>query len=300
MLNESLVKYLAGLLDADGSLSFNFKRDPNRPGRCFVGLNLHLTASDAVDKHGFVEGLPELTGMGVVTRYGANDQFAKWVVSKRADVEMLVPRLTKHMVIKARHWQWLLETWRDRRANGATVSDQERDELTAASKESRATRVGPLRPKNHPTWAWVAGYLDGDGCYNYRRHYAKTTGYYQWSISVTAVAHVGDASVLEFLERSFGGSVRQAAPTMKVWRRALGYNSRSFAERFLPKVAKHSRLKRHKIDAIIHHHRQRLSVPGTERHYCTMDGCGERAHGNGLCSKHYQRQRKLEKVQAIV
>lgn len=300
MLNESLVKYLAGLLDADGALSFSFKRDPNRPDRCFVGLSLRLTASDAVDKNGFVEGLPGQTGMGSVSRYGANEQFAVWVVAKRADLEMLVPRLTKHMVIKALHWQWLLDKWRELRADANTVSDEERDELTAASKASRATRVGPLHPKNHPTWGWVAGYLDGDGWYNYRRHYAKTTGYWQWSISVGAGAHVNDASVLAFLERSFGGVIRDRGTTMRIWQRNLGYNSRSFVERFLPKVAKHSRLKRHKIDAIIHHHRQRLSVPGTERHYCTVDGCEDRARGYGLCSKHYQRQRKLEKVQATV
>jgi hypothetical protein len=48
----------------------------------------------------------------------------------------------------------------------------------------------------------------------------------------------------------------------KYWRRGLGQPNRSFALRFLPNLAKHSRLKRHKIDAIIHHHQQRLSVPG--------------------------------------
>jgi hypothetical protein len=299
-MNESLVKYLAGLLDADGSLSFTFKHDQNREGRYFVGLSLRLASSAAADPGGFIETLPAETGMGSVGRYGAADQFKTWAVSRRADLEMLLPRLTKHMVIKAAHWQWLLEQWRDLRAEAKTVSADERAALTEASKQSRKTRVGPLRAKNYPTWAWLAGYLDGDGWYSYRRHYAKTTGHHQWSIRVGAVAHVNDMGVLQFLERSFGGSIRDhnESGSVKVWNRSLGYQNRDFALRFLPKLAKHARLKRHKIDAIIHHHRQRLSVPGTEKRYCTADDCGKPAHGFGLCHKHYMRQRK--QVQATV
>ena len=267
-MNESLVKYLAGLLDADGSLSFSFKSDPNREGRYFVGLRLNLTASDAVDHGGFVASLPTETGMGTVSRYGANRQFACWTVNRRADLEMLLPRLTKHMVIKAQHWQWLLEVWRDARSQSKTCTLAERDVLTAASKESRRLRVGPLHAKNHPTWAWLAGYLDGDGTYHYRKHFAVKNGkgYWQWSIKVSAVAHVSDVSALHFLERSFGGLIREhgQSENCKLWIRSLGYQNRSFALRFLPHLAKHSRLKRHKIDAIIHHHRQRLSVPGTK------------------------------------
>ncbi len=267
-MNESLVKYLAGLLDADGSLSFSFKEDPNREGRYFVSLSLRLHASDNVDRHGFVESLPDVTGMGTTSRYGDAKQFVVWSISKRAHLEMLLPRLTKHMVIKAQHWNWMFLHWRDHRGLG-TFSLDEREAMTLASKASRKERVGPLKPKNHPTWAWVAGYLDGDGCYVYRSGTYKSykgRSYKQWSMRVEAVAHKLDAEVLDFLQEAFGGRVKQHTNTEScmVWSRNLGYQSRSFALRFLPKVAKHSRLKRHKIDQMIHHHRQRLSVPGTK------------------------------------
>src|SRR5262249_41795673 len=190
-MQESLFKYLAGLCDADGSLSFNFKRDKNRDGRYFFGLSFHLCAADAVDKEGFVASLPERIGLGSIARYGARQQFVNWNVSKRSDIEMLLPRLIKHMVVKAQHWQWMLNYWRAHRGqpyNGRTVSEEERVALTATCKESRKTRVGPLKPKNHPTWAWLAGYLDGDGCYTYRKNFAKSNGYVQLSASVSAVA----------------------------------------------------------------------------------------------------------------
>lgn len=264
-MNESLIKYLAGLLDADGSLSLSFKHDPNREGRYFIGLQMRLASSDAVDHHGFVESLPKTYGFGTTTRGGEQAQFITWVVSKRAELEMLLPRFIKHMVIKGKHWQWLLEMWRTARAERPTCSLAEREVLFAASKESRRLNVGSLRPKNHPTWAWVAGYLDGDGCYTHRQNRGHP-GYLQWAMNVSAVAHENDIVGLELLQKAFGGQIvgQGQSDVVKLWRRALGYQNRDFALRFLPHIAKHSRLKRHKIDAMIHHHRQRLSVPGVK------------------------------------
>jgi hypothetical protein len=257
-MNESLVKYLSGLMDADGSLSFVFKKYDRIEDVFHLGACLSLASSDAVDERGFIDSLPTLTGMGGVYRYGKNGQFKSWKVNKRCDLEMLLPRLIKHMVIKGKHWQWMLETWREQR--GAQISTEFRGSLTATSKSSRIDNVGPVKPKNHPTWAWLAGYLDGDGWY---RHKYEVPPHNYWQINVGAVAHANDAEVLWFLHKAFGGAIfdHGQSPNVKVWRRNLGASDASFALRFLPNVAKHSRLKRHKIDQIIHHHRQRLSVP---------------------------------------
>lgn len=254
MMNETLVKYLAGLLDADGSLSFNFRR--RGPDKSTCSLRMTLVSSTEVDRQGFVESLPGLTGMGTVCVDGRNEKFRAWTVAKRADLEMLLPRLTKHMVIKARHWDWLLKTWRSLRSNGNAVSDTEADDLKVEAKLSRRTRSGPLAPKNHPTWAWVSGYLDGDGWFSFRREKSGRT-----TVNVGAVAHLNDIQVLEFLHNAFGGHlyVHGKAAGVFIWRRSLGAANRSFALRFLPRVARHSRLKKHKIERIIHHHRQRLS-----------------------------------------
>lgn len=292
-MNETMVKYLSGLLDADGSLSFNFRRDANSDDRFFVGLSLKLSASDAVDKHGFVAGLSDLLKIGSVSREGKRRQFANWNVSKRSELEMLLPRLTKHMVVKAKHWDWIFKTWRGHRSGrqGGWVCDtREREDLQALSKESRRIRVGPLKPKNHPTWAWLAGYLDGDGTYHYRP-YPSTANGVQWCMNVSAVAHVNDIHVLQFLEKSFGGRIQPQGQSdnVRVWMRSVGRNNKDFALRFLPNLAKHSKLKRDKIDAIIHHHRQRLSAPGVPRNFCTIDGCGLPAHGHKMCRLHYVR-----------
>lgn len=255
-MNESLVKYLAGLLDADGSLSLIGNRGLD--GRVRPTLKLDLVAADVIDHHRFVASLPTLTKMGNVTR--KMDRYTAWSVVRRAELEMLLPRLIKHMVIKARHWQWLLGFWRDWRSQEKGQKSMSADEwrtLAEASRESRRTRVGPLKPKNHPTWAWLAGYLDGDGCFSFR-----TSRNHNMRLSVTA--HVMDLSVLEFLQKAFGGTIKPNSRTanVKVWWRGLGPSHSSFALRFLPNIVGHARLKRHRIEQLIHYHRQRLSVSG--------------------------------------
>lgn len=256
-MNETLVKYLAGLLDADGSLSFKFRVGRNTEDRSYPSLMLSLASSRAVDKVGFVESLPVITGMGVYSLYGADQQFSRWDVAKRADLEMLLPRLIKHMVIKGKHWNWMLETWREMR--GVLLTPQERMELAARSKESRVSRVGPLKPKNHPTWAWLAGYLDGDGWYRFNTLPNRDC----MMMQIGAVAHMNDVSVLHFIQTAFGGSVRDhgQTPNCFVWTVGIGVKNRSRALNMLPNLTKHARLKKHKIDQMIHHHQQRLSDP---------------------------------------
>lgn len=257
-LRENLVKYFAGLLDADGSLSFNFKRDIRYPDKLYVLLRMNLTASDAVDKQGFVAGLAEATGMGSISRYGKNKQFVTWTVSRQADLEMLLPRLTKHMVVKAQHWQFMLETWRAYR--GRVITDAERTVLEDTAKQSRRTRCGPLSPKNHPTWAWLAGYIDGDGYYTVQRKPGGWGGC--WVMRMGCVAHTNDAHALRFMQTHLGGNIVSHGQSGCVWQwyRSLQLGHRSFVLRALPNLAKHSRLKRYKIDQIIHIHQQRLSV----------------------------------------
>lgn len=270
-VNESLIKYLAGLLDADGALSFHFRDTgwgDNRTRRYNVSLVLTLAAAETIDKAGFIQSLPSLTGMGFVFK---ERNLHWWRIQKRADLEMLLPRLIKHMVIKAKHWQWLLETWRVNRSNNGDrepCSEEMRAMLSERSKISRKN-VGPIKPKNHPTWAWTAGYLDGDGtyCLRWERKIRNGLECPYWSVYVSASAHVDDASVLDFLYKSFGGRLCKQYPDGRLikWDRALGGRNRDFAEDFLSKIAKHSRLKRHKIDMMIHHTRQqRLSISASK------------------------------------
>lgn len=259
-MDETIFKYLAGLLDSDGLVSFDFRNEIRNEGWANLGLKVAIDASDAVDKHGFVEGLPERIGFGCVRRHGDKKQYVRWCISSRRDLEMFVPRVLKHMCVKARHLQRMFEMWREKR--GVVLSPEDCEELRAWSKQSRYD-AGPLKPKNHPSWAWVAGYLDGNGHYMFslaNKGAAKETR----SMRVSACCHKGDVGVLEFLHKAFGGKIRThpATDNAMLWDRNIGLSQKSFALEFLGKIVRFSQFKRHRIEQIIafhHAHQQRLS-----------------------------------------
>jgi hypothetical protein len=259
-MDETTFKYLAGLLDADGTVSFDFKNEARNNGNANLGLKVGIATSDAVDRHGFIEKLPELIGHGYITRSGDKNQYVYWMLNSRRDLEMVVPRLLKHMCVKAKHLQRMFDKWKEKR--GIVLSPGECTELREWSRQSRYD-AGPLKPKNHPSWAWLGGYLDGNGHYMFslsNKGAAKETR----SMRVSACCHKGDAAVLDFLHKAFGGKIRThpATENAMIWDRNLGLSQRSFALDFLARVVRHSQFKRHRIEQILafHHSRhQRLS-----------------------------------------
>jgi hypothetical protein len=242
-MNETDVKYLAGLLDADGHVGFDFTE--NRPYLC-----IRLTAADSIDRDGFVKNLPNTTGFGTSCVKTKRENWASitvWTVSRARDLEMLVPRLVKHMVIKGRHLQRMFDKWQELR--GKTLSDLEREQLVLLTKLSRQD-AGPLKAKKHPTWAWVAGYLDGDGSYIF----SHPPSHKNPRMLVQATAHENDVVGLELLYKAFGGRIENRgknSPHILDWRHSLGKRDKAFALKFLSKMVLHTRLKKHKIEQMI-------------------------------------------------
>jgi hypothetical protein len=262
-MQEVLVKYLAGLIDSDGTISFNFNA-PNADRTAFkLYMNIAICSSEAVDFHRFIATLPDQTGFGRVdTTQGHNKSshaMNRWTVMKRPELEMLIPRIVKHAFVKGGHLQRLFEIWREKR--GQSLSVEECEALKEFSKASRL-ESGPLKSKNFPSYAWLAGYLDGNGSFRVGR---KRNGSYKGEprysnqASVHASCHKGDGAVLEFIHKAHGGYVKQHSSNANcmVWERNLGPKDRSFALDFLPRLVQHSRLKKHKIEQLIASHRNR-------------------------------------------
>lgn len=243
-MRETEVKYLAGLIDADGSIAFDFTS--NRPY-----LTIRLTAADSIDRGGYVKSIPKTTGYGTVcqkTKRNGWSTVTVWTLSRAKDLEMLVPRLVKHMVVKGKHLQRMYDKWQELR--GKTLSDLEVEQLKTYCRVSR-TDSGPLKPKKHPTWAWVAGYLDGDGSFIFKRPPSQNAP----RMLVQATAHENDVVALELLHKAFGGTLNNRGKVSHIWdwKHSLGKRNQAFAIRFLSKVVQHSRLKKHKIEQLLHH-----------------------------------------------
>lgn len=255
---ETQIKYLAGLIDADGSLLFHFRH--YKDGKYNVTLKLVLQQSISIDKDGkFINSLSDYCGFTQfinVQKEGTNWADAnRWTVNQLNDLNMLIPRLTKHLVIKARHFNRLLQKYNE--LFGKSVTESEMIELKKFSELSRRDS-GPLKPKKHASWAWIAGYIDGDGCY-YMRNRKKNWGIFT-ELLTQVVAHDDDVAGLNLLAHSLGGRVTKAKGfNTTTWTRNLGNRDQSFAIHFLRKMLRHSQLKRHKIEIMLHHHLQRLS-----------------------------------------
>ena len=244
MLNETEVKYLAGLIDADGYIGYEFQN--NR-----VTLRLQLSAAESIDKEGYVLKLPETTGFGSShTKSKRVDEWAPvtvWVVQGRRDIEMLLPRLIKHMVIKGKHAQRMLDSWQEYR--GKVLSDLTIEQLKQYKAVSRLD-TGPVRDKKHPSWAWVAGYLDGDGSYMF----SHPPSYKKPRLLVQATAHENDRVGVDLLYKAFGGTLNnrgKTCPHILDWKHSLGVKDKDFAKDFLGKMVQHTKLKKHKIEQML-------------------------------------------------
>lgn len=246
--NESEIKYLAGLLDADGSLSFQFV--DNR-----VYLNLVLAASESIDKHQYIETLGARAGNVSIRTWEENNWSPshQWRVQSKAEINMLLPRIMKHMVIKGMHWNNLFLKWREFQTK--VLSQEEVETLKQYSQDSRK-QSKPIKPKNHPTWAWVAGYLDGDGCYTFKKH-SNPEAINCMTLKIMVVCHKDDHVGIDLLYKAFGGSIRAEKDWLR-WNRNLGATDTAFATEFLRKVHAHSRLKKWKIEQMLAFHNNRL------------------------------------------
>ena len=261
---ETQIKYLAGLIDADGSLHFHFRKYEDRYN---VTLKLVLQQSLSIDNEGkFINSLIDYMGfiqeINIQSQKETWSNANRWTVNSQAELNMLIPRLTKHMVIKAKHFKNLHDKYNT--LFGKSVTELEMNELKEFSINSRKD-TGPLKPKKHPTWAWVAGYLDGDGCY-YMRKRKKNWGV-STELLVKVVAHDNDVQALQLLQKVFKGNLKNNGyENTHYWTRNLGNQDATFAMHFLRKMHFHSQLKRHKIEKMLHYHSQRLNESGsTER-----------------------------------
>ena len=141
----------------------------------------------------------------------------------------------------------MLETYR--RHKGVKLEDDQIASYQLSAAKSREDS-GPLKPKNFPTGAWLAGFLDGDGYYMIRERPKQT--------EVRMGVHTGkqDLPTLEFLQKAFGGKIKDRGNTVE-WVRNLGPRDRAFCQRLLRKLLRYNPMKKWKMERILEFHSTR-------------------------------------------
>jgi hypothetical protein len=181
-------KYIAGFLDADGSIGAQFVG-----GSCYPQIS--VTFAQNADQDEVLHRIHEELGAGSICERTSNAGTRYSSLTLRGkDAHMLLSRIQAHLVVKRHFAGVVLDLYRRK------VSREEMPRIIEYLKVHRYMRSLPL-PK-HPSRGWVAGYLDGDGCFS-------VTSLNALGSVGSLVLHVaGDARKdegLELLQKAFGG-----------------------------------------------------------------------------------------------
>ncbi len=243
--NETLNKYVAGFVDADGAISFHFNKTVD--GFFRIGLQFGITQIDNRGR-GFklLQDLRDAYDVGSITDVKDKNQ-KYWKVAGKNDLEKFLPHIIKHMVIKGKHFQRMLEKRRE--LSGVNLTQEQVDELRKFAKESRAD-TGPTRYKKNASPAWLAGYIDGDG-------YLRCSGREHW---LKIHVQKSDVCSVELIQRTYGGKIYDTAKeNIKEFRLNFGASFYGIATKVLKAIIPHLRLKRHDAEMILYWHKQRLN-----------------------------------------
>jgi hypothetical protein len=257
-IKESFIKYYCGLFDADGWCSFSF--DPKN----YLKLNLGINASEIIDRNfkmlKYIE--KEFQGLGNLNFYtisATGNTYGSFIITKRSDINMTIPRMLKHLVIKGKHCKRMFCIWKGLR--GKILSNSQVERLKKYSKWSRQHN-GPVKPKKHPTWAWLAGYIDGDAHLKFR--YKDNFKERSPNMSLSILSHEKDRQGIDLINKAFKGNIYHSKnkPWLLTYERNLGIRDSSFVKRFLPKLSQYCIIKQYRIEQILafhnKYHQQRL------------------------------------------
>lgn len=192
MLTE---KYLAGLIDADGSFGVRFFRRPQGDYRPAMFLQVSQKAA----RNRILSLLQESFGGTISTNEGATGYSGGpqtvWSLPHSETMKLLY-RLDKYMVVKRGRAPLMV----DYVHNNSRVSE---DRLEAHRAQLDTIRSYRHQLPNYPSRQWMAGYFDGDGCFASRID--KKSGYCYLSLRVTA--HKNDSNSIDLLHKAFGGLI---------------------------------------------------------------------------------------------
>jgi hypothetical protein len=155
--NEGINKYTAGMFDGDGTIYVR------KDYRGKLRLTMEICGDGRLPKvEQTLLQLFDHYGFGRIDRKSSGMIY--WVIEGNNCVS-LFNRIKKHSVIKAMHGERIINLWYQVR-NGRPVNYPAIKRWLTISRK----HTGPLKPKKHFTWGWLAGYIDSDGYIGYNQN----------------------------------------------------------------------------------------------------------------------------------
>jgi len=224
MLSE---KYIAGFLDADGSIQVAWRRvdraDSNKElKRAYLSLEFgQLEKQDEV-----LQQIQQVIG-GTIDSTNKLGVVRLRLFGKEA--VMVLNRIKKHLVIMRHYADAVLDV---------VNKVHNRNEMQKLLKQQRRIKSLPL--PNYPSRQWLAGYFDGDGCIHARLPKSRNAA----QIAVEIVSTAYDSEGLEILQKAFGGSLNTVTKNLEPLTKWTLTMPPSKAKEFLGHFQKHSINKR--------------------------------------------------------
>lgn len=246
-LKETDIKYLAGLLDADGCV-FIFHTQVK--GKQYVYPEVSISGNE---EHvgDYFRWLGECLNLRPV-----RDQKQLRLTIRGRKLRPLADRLVKYMVVKGALLRWVCDV-----TENSIITDEELEGILMELKDRRR-QGGAVKPRNFVGLSWIAGFLDGDGNYALQQRGGGRSTLVFVRAGVTKEEKV---PALWYLKKTLGGSIRETAKGTVTWYLGLGKGHRSRAMKFLKEMRKRSRIKKGKIDKMIRWHEQQQPQRPTEK-----------------------------------
>lgn len=228
-------KYLAGLLDSDGGISWQRVKKGVKP-------RVMLSITQRLDKADVLYQIKETFGGQVTIRNREGDRYnypvAVWYVVGNNATNIL-RRVLQHCVIKRDYFEWSCKMTEQR-------LEMESIEFNALRKQKRKARCSV--EKNFPSRKWLAGYFDGDGCITVSNVNKDGTAIIRFGIT----CHKDDAVGIELIRKNFGGTFTETSVGRTCWQWTLYMSNRNLQQgmNFLDHFANHAEIKQSQILAV--------------------------------------------------
>jgi hypothetical protein len=226
-------KYVAGFLDADGSIQIAWRKvdrpDSNKElRRAYISLEF----SQDKKRSDILTGIQESIG-GVIDE--SRGYLRLRLFGDKA--KSILNRIRQHLVIKRHYAEICLDM------SGKTFNKREAAKMV---KDERKNKSLPL--PNFPSRKWLAGYADGDGCFHIRLPKGRTSAQPVFEV----VCSDFDSEGVEIIQKNFGGSIHSFRGNLLKYTLTL---PPSKAIQFLEPFAKHMVAKKNEAMLILSHAR---------------------------------------------
>ena len=251
--NESMNKYIAGLFDGDGTITYRaVKKSDNH---YTLGLKLEII-TEHKNKHILYE-IKEYFKVGNIYE----GKYVTYVVNTFSHIEAIFNRIKKHLIIKGTHFLNLIEyikVLKEKPIIERYFTKEELIKFRTFVKESRKNTKS-IKAKNFVSKSWLAGFIDADGNIQYRKRkmFCKKANkqYERTDFALRIELAIWDYQALKLIQKSFNGNLLITGRNTASYTLALGKYSNNITRSLMKALVNLLKVKykKYNLEQIIHY-----------------------------------------------